>query len=32
MEEFEKRLNELKVFATHRKNNNVNQPDTPELP
>jgi hypothetical protein len=27
MEELEKGLNELKGFATHRKNNNNNQPD-----
>ena len=33
MEELEKGLKELKGFATHRKNNNINQPDTyPDLP
>ena len=32
MEELEKGLKELKGFATHRKNNNTNQPDPPELP
>jgi hypothetical protein len=35
MEELEKGLNNLKGFATHRKNNNTNQPDPsppPELP
>ena len=32
MEELEKGLKELKVFAAHRKNNNINQPDLPELP
>lgn len=26
------KLKELKGFATHRKNNNINQPDPPELP
>jgi hypothetical protein len=26
MEELEKGLKELKGFATHRKNNNINQP------
>jgi hypothetical protein len=26
------RTKELKGFATHRKNNNINQPDPPELP
>jgi hypothetical protein len=31
MEEFEKGLKELKWFATHRKNNNINQP-TPNPP
>jgi hypothetical protein len=31
-EELEKRLKELKLFATHRKNSNMNQPDSPELP
>jgi hypothetical protein len=30
MEEFETRLKELKGFATHRKNNNIKQPDTPQ--
>jgi len=29
MEELEKGLKELKGFATHRKNNNVNQTDHP---
>jgi hypothetical protein len=29
MEELEKGQKELKGFATHRKNNNMNQPDTP---
>jgi len=29
MEELEKGLKELKGFAIHRKNNNINQPDTP---
>ena len=32
MEELGKVLKELKGFATHRKNNNINQPDHPELP
>jgi hypothetical protein len=32
MEALEKELNELKGFATHRRNNNINQPNTPELP
>ena len=33
IEELEKGLKELKGFATHRKNNNINQPDTyPDLP
>jgi hypothetical protein len=32
MEELEKGLKELKGFATHRKNNNINQPIPPELP
>jgi hypothetical protein len=27
MEELEKGLKELKGFATHKKNNNINQPD-----
>jgi hypothetical protein len=31
MEELEKLLTEQKGFAPHRKNNNINQPDTPEL-
>jgi hypothetical protein len=31
MEELEKGLKDLKGFATHCKNNNINQPDTPEL-
>jgi hypothetical protein len=29
MEELEKVLKELKEFATHRKNNNINQPELP---
>jgi hypothetical protein len=29
MEELEEGVKELKGFATHRKNNNINQPDTP---
>jgi hypothetical protein len=28
IEKLEKGLKELKGFATHRKNNNINQPDT----
>ena len=32
MEELEKGLKELKEFATHRKNNNINQLDPPEGP
>ena len=32
MEELEKGLKELKGFATHRKNNNINQPDPIEIP
>ena len=32
MDELEKGLKELKGFADHRKNNNINQPDLPELP
>jgi hypothetical protein len=32
MEELEKGLKELKEFATHRKNNNINQSELPELP
>jgi hypothetical protein len=32
MEELEKGLKELKGFATHRRNNNINQTDPPELP
>jgi len=31
-QKLEKGLKKLKGFATHRKNNNINQPDTPELP
>lgn len=31
-EELEQGLRELKGFTTHRKNNNINQLDTPELP
>jgi hypothetical protein len=30
--EKEKILKELKGFETHRKNNNINQPDNSELP
>jgi hypothetical protein len=30
--ELEEGLKELKGFATHRKNNNFNQPHPPELP
>jgi hypothetical protein len=30
MEDLEKGLKELKGFATHRKSNNINQPDTPK--
>ena len=29
MEKLETRLKELKGFTTHRKNNNINQPDPP---
>jgi hypothetical protein len=32
MGELEKGLKKLKRFETNRKNNNVNQPDFPELP
>jgi hypothetical protein len=34
MEELEKGLKELKGFATHKNNNNINQPDSPppEIP
>ena len=32
MEELEKGLKELKGVATQRKNSNINQPDTLELP
>jgi hypothetical protein len=32
MQELEKGLSELKGFATHRRNNDINQPDAPELP
>jgi hypothetical protein len=32
MEELEKGLKKLKGFATHRKNNNINPPNPPELP
>jgi hypothetical protein len=32
MKELEEELKELKWFAAHRKNNNINQPDAPELP
>jgi hypothetical protein len=29
MEELEKELKELKEFATHKKNSNMNQPELP---
>jgi hypothetical protein len=32
VEELRERLKKLKGFATHRKNNNISQPDFPELP
>jgi len=32
LEELEKGLKELKGFATHRKKNNVNQPDPRRAP
>jgi hypothetical protein len=32
MEELEKGVKELKGFVTHRKKNNINHPDTLELP
>jgi hypothetical protein len=32
MEKLEKGLKEVKRFAAHRRNNNINQPDLPELP
>jgi hypothetical protein len=32
MEELENGLKELNRFVIHRKNNNINQPDLPELP
>ena len=32
MVELEKGLKDLKGFATHRKNNTINQSDPPELP
>jgi hypothetical protein len=32
MEELEKGLKEERVLQTHRKNNNINQPDFLELP
>jgi hypothetical protein len=32
VEELDKRMKELKGFATHRKNNNIKQPNTPKLP
>jgi hypothetical protein len=32
MEELEKGLKELKGFASHRKNKNINQLDTPRAP
>jgi hypothetical protein len=31
VEELEKGLKELKGFATHRKNNNIDQQDHPEI-
>jgi hypothetical protein len=31
MEALEKGLKELKGFATHRKNNNMNKPDSPKF-
>ena len=31
MEELEKGLKELKMFVTHRKNNNIKHSDLPEL-
>jgi hypothetical protein len=32
VKDLEKGLKELKGFATPRKNNNINQPEPPELP
>jgi hypothetical protein len=32
VEELEKGRIELKGFSTNRKSNNINQPDSPELP
>jgi ribosomal protein S17 len=32
MEELEKGMKELNGFSTHRKNNNINQSDSSELP
>jgi hypothetical protein len=32
MEELEKGLKKLKEFSTHRKKNNINQPDPPSQP
>jgi hypothetical protein len=32
IEDLEKGLKELKGFAAYRKNNNINQPNSPELP
>jgi hypothetical protein len=32
MEKLGQELKELKGFATHRKNNNINQPDPPKFP
>ena len=32
VEELEKGLKKLKGFVYHRKNNNINQPDNPQLP
>ena len=32
VEELEKRLKKLKGIVAYRKNNNINQPDTPQFP
>ena len=32
MEELQKGLKALKMFANHRKNNNINPSETPDLP
>jgi hypothetical protein len=32
MDDLEKGLKEMKGFAIHRENNNINQPDSPEFP